>query len=191
MLTADTSGIADEDGLTGVSYAYQWTAGGANIPGATGSSHTLTAEEEGLAIQVRVNFNDDQGNPEALTSQAMAAVAAKPKPPLTVVLANTPESHDGQSKFTFELRFSEEFGISYKTLRDHAFTVTGGEVVKARRLEKGKNVRWEIHIRPNSQSDVTIVLPATTDCGAEGAICTEDGRMLSSRLEVTIPGPGD
>ena len=36
---------------------------------------------------------------------------------------------------------------------------------------------------------VTIVLPVTTDCDATGAICTEDG-MLSSRLEVTVSGPG-
>ena len=36
---------------------------------------------------------------------------------------------------------------------------------------------------------VTIVLPAATDCGATGAICTEDGRMLSSRLELTVAGP--
>ena len=38
---------------------------------------------------------------------------------------DAPDSHDGQTAFTFELHFSEEFSISYKTLRDHAFTVTG------------------------------------------------------------------
>ena len=37
---------------------------------------------------------------------------------------------------------------------------------------------------------VTIVLPAATDRGATGAICTEDGRLLSGRLEVSVPGPG-
>ena len=46
-LTADTSAIADEDGLTNVSYSYQWTAGGSDIDGATGSSYTLTSSEEG------------------------------------------------------------------------------------------------------------------------------------------------
>ena len=59
----------------------------------------------------------------------------------------------GATIFTFELRFSEapRKGFSYKTLRDNAFTVTGGEVVKARRLEKGKNVRWEISVRPDGR----------------------------------------
>ena len=105
---------------------------------------------------------------------------------------DVPAAHDGSTTFTFELRFSEtpREGFSYKTLRDNAFTVTGGEVVKARRLEKGKNVRWEIHVTPDGNGTVTIVLPATTDCDADGAVCTDDGRMLSNRLEVTVPGPG-
>ena len=67
--------------------------------------------------------------------------------------------------------------------------MTGGEVVRARRLEPGKNVRWEIHVRPDSNAAVTIVLPATTDCEAEGAICTGDGRPLSERVELTVSGP--
>ena len=74
-------------------------------------------------------------------------------------------------------------------MRDHAFNVTGGEVTGARRLEKGKNVMWEIHVTPDGDGAVTIVLPVTTDCTAEGAICTEDRRPLSNRLEVTVPGP--
>ena len=36
---------------------------------------------------------------------------------------------------------------------------------------------------------VSIVLPATTDCNATGAICTKDGRTLSNRLEFTINCP--
>ena len=64
-------------------------------------------------------------------------------------------AHDGSTTFTFELRFSEtpRWGFSYKTLRDHALTVTGGEVTKARRLEEGKNVRWEIHVTPDGDGE--------------------------------------
>ena len=75
-LTADTSGIADEDGLTNVSYSYQWIAGGSDIDGATGSTYTLTASEQGQTIQVRVSFTDDRNNAETLTSEATGAVAA-------------------------------------------------------------------------------------------------------------------
>ena len=35
---------------------------------------------------------------------------------------------------------------------------------------------------------VTIVLPATTDCEAQGAICTGDGRKLSNSLSFTVSG---
>ena len=108
---------------------------------------------------------------------------------LTASASGLPTSHDDH--VTFELEFSEEFLLSYKTLRDHAFTVTGGEVIKARRLERGKNVMWEIHVRPDGDGAVTIVLPVTTDCSAQGAICTQDRRPLSNRLEVTVAGPGE
>ena len=102
---------------------------------------------------------------------------------------HVPSSHDGSTSFTFELHFSEESPITYKTLRDHAFTVSGGEIIRARRLEKGKNLRWEITVRPNSDGAVTIVLPVTEDCQDEGAICTADGRPLASRIEITVEGP--
>ena len=84
MLTADTSGITDGDGLTNVVYEYQWLAdfGGlvAEISGATGSTYTLQATDEGATIKVKVSFSDDADNPESLTSTATAVVAA-PEPP--------------------------------------------------------------------------------------------------------------
>ena len=139
---------------------------------------------------MKVSFTDDAGNAESLTSDATDAVAGLPLEPLTAVIENPAPSHDGENAFTFELRFSEEFAISYKTLRDYAFTVTGGTVKKAKRLEQGSNVAWRITVRPGSNSDVSIVLPETTNCDDQGAICTGDGRMLSSRLELTVSGPG-
>ena len=177
-LTATTSGIADADGIANAIFTYQWLADNAVIGGATALTYTLTSGEQGKTIKVTVTFTDDAGNEESLTSAATAAVTQ----PLTATIHDAPDSHNGQSKFTFELRFNEQFGLSYKTLRDHAFTVAGGEVVKARRLEKGKNVRWEITVQPDSSADVTIVLPATTDCAS-------DGRKLSGRLELTVAGP--
>ncbi len=189
-LTADTSGITDEDGLTNVSFSYQWLADDTDISGATASRYTLVDSDEGKAIKIRVSFTDDAGNAESLTSLATAAVAAAPAP-LTAEFLDTPSSHDGETAFTFELRFSEEFELSYKTLRDHAFTVTGGEVTTARRLDRDSatpNIRWEITVRPVGNGGVTITLPETTNCSDTGAICTEDGRMLSTRLHFTVSG---
>ena len=187
-LTADTSAIADEDGLTNVSYSYQWIAGGSDIAGATGSSYTLTSSEQGQTVQVRVTFTDDADNAESLTSEATVAVAPEP---LTVRLkVAAPTSHDGSSEFTFEIEFSEEFGLSYATLKPHAFNVTGGSVERAQRTDKPSNIPWRITVKPHGTGDVTIELPATTDCGATGAICTGDGRKLSNSLNFTVSGPG-
>ena len=100
-------------------------------------------------------------------------------------------SHNGTDEFTFQIRFSEQFGLSYKTLRDHAFTVVGGTVKKAQRQVKGSNIGWTITVEPASNAEVEIVLPATTDCDATGAICTADGGKLSNSLDFTVVGPGE
>ena len=189
-LTAGITAIADADGLTNVSYTYQWLADDADIDGATGSTYELTDDDLGKSIKVRVAFTDDAGNAESLSSAATATVTA---PPLTVALEQNPTSHDGSSEFTFEIRFSEHIAdLSYVTLKEHAFTETGGTVENAKRLDPDsatRNIHWRITVQPNGNGDVTIVLPVTTDCNAQGAICTEDDRALSNRLELTVPGP--
>ena len=192
-LTASTSGISDSNGLANATFTYQWLADDTDITDATGSTYTLAAADEGKTIKVRLSFTDDSGHQETLTSAATVAVASAPTT-LTAATHDAPGSHNGQEKFTFELRFSEELGtgFSYKTLRDHAFTVTRGEVVGARRLESDSdtpNIRWEISVTPDSTADVTVELPVTTDCEAQGAICTEDGTMLSNPLKFTVKGP--
>ena len=191
-LTADTTGISDDDGLDNATFAYQWLADDAEINGANASTYTLADDDAGKTIKVRASFTDDAGNDEQLTSAVTGAVtAAVVKPPLTASAHDVPSSHNGQDAFIFELRFIEapEPDFSYTTVRDHAFTVTGGSVTYVRRLEPGKNIRWEITVTPASSADVAIALNATTDCEADGAICTEDGRKLSGELELTVNGP--
>ena len=114
-LTVDTSGIADDEGMDNAVFTYRWMAGGTDIPGGTGSTYMLVDDDEGRTIQVRVTFTDDVGNEETLTSAATDAVAQAP-PPLTVSLRGAaPATHDGSTEFTFEIEFSEEFPLSYKT----------------------------------------------------------------------------
>ena len=171
-LTVDASGIADDDGLDNVAYSYQWISNDGSVDseigGATGSTYILASGDVGKTIKVRVSFTDDRGHREELTSAAMDAVAGLPSLPLTASLENAATSHDGSGVFTFELRFSEEFSLSYRTLRDHAFTVAGGAVEKAERITKGSNLRWRITVQPNGNGQVVIVLPETTDCDVQG-----------------------
>ena len=97
-LTADTSGIADDDGLTNVSYGYQWVAndGGtdADISSETNATYTLVEADVGKTIKVKVTFTDDAENEESLTSAATAAVAAADPPAKPTGLSAVVVSHD-------------------------------------------------------------------------------------------------
>ena len=75
-LTAETSAIADADGMSGAVFIYQWLADDADIAGATSDAYTLVETDVGKAIKVKVSFRDDRNNPETLTSAATAAVTA-------------------------------------------------------------------------------------------------------------------
>ena len=189
-LTASTTGISDADGLSNATFGYQWLADAVELNGATSSSYTLVATDAGKSIKARLSFTDAAGNAESLTGAATETVVL---PPLTASVQNMPSSHDGSSAFTFELRFSEEpkESFSYRTLRDKAFTVTDGQVIKARRLNPPRNIGWEITVQPSTNTGLTVDLPVTTDCAGQGAICTEDGRKLSTTVEFTVHGPLD
>ena len=81
-LSADTSAIADADGLANVSYSYQWVrndgSSDTDITGATDSTYSLDDADEGKTIKVKVGFTDDAGSDESLASAATAAVSARP-----------------------------------------------------------------------------------------------------------------
>ena len=130
---------------------------------------------------------------KALSKRVTARVkgpADEPQP-FTAQFAGMPAKHDGEAAFTFELRFSKQIEISYKTLRDTAFEVTGGSVRNARRLEPPSNLRWEITVQPSSDADVVLALPVAADCAAEGAVCTPDGKALSKRVTGRVKGPAE
>ena len=190
MLTVSTSDIADSDGLINATFTYQWLADDTDITDATGSTYTLAAADEGKTVKVRLSFTDDRGHQETVTSTATAAVTAAPSP-LTVSVESAPTSHNGSDSFRIRVAFSEtpKTGFSYTTMRDHAFTVTGGDVTGARRLVSGKNLRWEVTVQPSGNADVTVELPVTTDCAAQGAICTDNDEKLSNSLTLTVNAP--
>ena len=109
--------------------------------------------------------------------------------PLTAVLEGVPSAHDGAGAFTFELRFSEEVGLSYVTVRDALFAVTGGRVTGARRLARPSNRHWEVTVAPDSGAEVGISLAPGRACGEPGAVCTADGRALSNGVATVVRGP--
>ena len=190
------------DAAVTVDYA---TSDGTATSGAdyTGTSGTLTflAGETAKTVSVPIidDTDDDGGETLALTlSNAAGAGIDRAAatgtirdddalPVLTASFGDVPDAHGGEP-FTFGLTFSEEPELSYRTLRDHAFDETGGTVRKAKRRTQGSNLSWDITVKPNGVAAVTIELPATTDCAATSAICTDDGRPLSNAPSATVAG---
>ena len=80
-LAVDLTGIEDADGLTNVSYSYQWVrvdadglSNAVDIADETDATYTLVDADLGKTLKVRVTFDDDGGNTETLTSAATATV---------------------------------------------------------------------------------------------------------------------
>ncbi len=71
-LTADSSTLADSDGLGAISY--QWLADGVNITGATGSTLLLGAGQRGKVITVDASYTDGHGTAEHVSSTATETV---------------------------------------------------------------------------------------------------------------------
>ena len=121
---------------------------------------------------------------------AEPAPAAGGSNALTAAFHDLPEAHDG-SEFTFELRFSEEFPLSFRTLLDHAFGVTGGALARVSRVTSGANSEnraWSVTVNPAASTvDVTVTLAATADCGAAGAICAGAGARSPRRSRRRCP----
>ena len=110
--------------------------------------------------------------------------------PMTAEFTQAPESHDGAAQFLLHLEFSHEpVDFSYRTVRDELFDIEGGRIEKARRLEGGRNRRWEITVVPAGAGAVTLTARATTDCAASHAACDATGRKFSGELTLTVPGP--
>ena len=122
ILTADVTGIADADGLTKVTYSYQWlSSSDTAIAGATSSTYTLAATDVGKAIKVRVTFTDDAGYDESLTSAATVAVVAEPEPSLTL---SDFDAGDGQEVLASALIRAGDRGRKNDENQDRAWYAT-------------------------------------------------------------------
>ena len=89
-LTADTSGISDDDGPDSPSYAYQWVSVDgmteANI-GSDSTTYTLKDSDADKRIRVDVTFTDDRSNSEGPLSSELTDTVA----PTDLLVRNTTE----------------------------------------------------------------------------------------------------
>lgn len=77
-LTANSSALADADGMPADGVHYQWYAAGAAINGATGNSYVLGVADVGKSITVQAGYTDLFGSAEAVLSGATVLVTALP-----------------------------------------------------------------------------------------------------------------
>ena len=144
-LTANTSDIADEDGLASASYSYQWMADATDIEDATDSTYTPSVTDVGKAIKVRASFTDDRNNAETRTSVATEAVLATvPTQPLSLTVAEgdqiqeldaswqAPSSNGGSTVTGYKVQWKEaadswvtEADVSEASVTGTSHTITG------------------------------------------------------------------
>ena len=83
ILTADIGVITDADGLTNPVFEYQWQRvdGGtpADIAGEMSDTYTLTDDDAGTRIRLRVTFRDDSNSQETLTGPATSLIVPEPR----------------------------------------------------------------------------------------------------------------
>ena len=175
-LTVDTSGITDGDGLEDAAFSYQWLADGTAIPGATASAYTPVAADEGKAITVQVNFTDDAGNDETLTSAPTAAVAAAPEPaannPATGAPAITGTVQVGETLTVDTSGIADEDGLenaafSHQWLADGT-TISGATASAYTPVEadEGRAITVQVNFTDDAGNDETLTSAPTAAVAA-------------------------
>ena len=175
-LTVDTSGIGDEDGLENAAFSYRWLADGTAISGATASAYTPVEADEGRAITVQVNFTDDAGNDETLTSAATAAVAAAPEPaansPATGAPTITGTAQVGETLTVDRSSIGDEDGLenaafSYRWLADGtAISGASANAYTPVEADEGKAITVQVNFTDDAGNDETLTSAATAAVAA-------------------------
>ena len=192
-LTADTTGVADADGLTNATFNYQWLADNAAIAGATGSTYTLADAEEGKAVKVRVTFTDDAGNDETLTSAATDAVAAatQPNSPATGAPTISGTVQVGETLTADTSGIADDDGLenvsfSYQWLADDtAIQGATNSTYTLIEADEGKTVRVRVSFTDDGGNDETLTSAATEAvAGNEESLTSKDVAAWSATMTV-------
>ena len=181
-LTAGTTAIVDADGLTSVSYTYQWIRVATdntetNISGATASTHTLVAADQGTTIKVTVSFTDDASNAETLTSAATAAVAAAANTPATGAPTITGTAQVGQTLTAGTTAIMDANGLTtpsytYQWIRvatDNTETNISGATASTHTLvaaDQGTTIKVTVSFTDDASNAETLTSAATAAVAA-------------------------
>ena len=71
-----------------------------------------------------------------------------------------------------------------------ALSATGGTVTAVTAEEGAEDERFEVTVEPSGSGDVTVELSASTDCAAEGSVCTSGDVGLEEDVRATVAFAG-
>ena len=145
---------------------------------------------EQLSVSLPADAVQDSAGRGNTASGTLTLGTPEPGQQLTAQFKQVPVAHDATGFFSVELHFSENIpGLSYRTMGGPAFGTTGGKITGARRMERGKNQKWVVNVRPAGPESVTLTLAPTADCTSTHAICSASDERLASTVQTTVRGP--
>ena len=150
----------------------------ANVRATHTASKRYAEYRQGFIILHPTSTHFDDRNPTCASMQLVPD-------PLTAELRNLPASHDGANSFTFQLAFSDSVTIEPDEMRDHALLVSDATVTSASRVD-GRSDLWDLTVEPAGTANVGIIVPQGRACSEQGALCTSDGRTLSSTVQAQL-----
>ena len=135
-------------------------------------------------IEVEVTA-EDTTTMETYTVVATRAAASS----LTATLETPDYVVGGNLQYRFDLKLTEAVAIPLRDMRDHAFSVTNGRMVKAKRIHMsaaGSN-HWRMTVEPYDETKpVTVTLRGNRACSAQGALCTGGGDQVTNSPTLTL-----
>ena len=202
-LTATTTGIADEDGITNAAFTYQWLADDTDISGATGSTYTLMDADEGKAIKVRVSFTDDAGNEESLTSAQTVAVTTRQNTPATGAPTVSGTARVGETLTATTTGIADEDGITnaaftYQWLADDT-DISGAtdSIYTLMDADEGKAIKVRVSFTDDAGNEEsltsaqTVAVAARSNTPATGAPTISGTAQVGETLTATTTGIAD
>jgi len=188
-LTANVSGLSDEDGLGDLSY--QWYKGSTALSGETSNQYTLTQADVGGLMKVVVSYIDDFGHAESVTSRVTGAVVDVDDAP-TGGVSITGDAIEG-SLLTADASTLDDIdgvgSLSYQWYRDDTSAISDATASTYRLgdLDVGEAIKVAVTYGNGSTfSDHTIESSATTAIENINDVPTGMPSITSGGTSVTL-----
>ena len=185
-LTAGTSGIADDDGLDDAIFSYQWIANDGttdmDIEDADDSTYTVSDDDVGKVINVRVSFTDDAGNQETLTSGPTVSISR------SIIYVVEPTAHPTNLVAQWK---NGSVRLSWYAPKLDTDSITGYRIYRDSQpiiYRLGSGTRYRDQDATEAGSEYTYCVSAVRD-GTDFSECSDDARVTVPGATTTVVSP--